>query len=461
MTGSLVSGLDQLLADRCETASVPGASVAVWAAGDLQTAVYGRANEDSGEPVTAATPFRIGSISKLFTAALVVRLADVGKLRLDQAIADLIPELRLGADHMDRITVSQLLTHSSGLFGDYFADFGVGDDCRERYVSTLRDVSTVHRPGETFGYCNTGFVLAGYLVERVVGLPWEQVVERDLLRPLGMADTANVLEEDRAAWRNTGRSDNPWVARLAEGHRIGRDGHVVAVEGPVAPTWTRVAAPAGSTLAGTPRDLIRFGCALTGLTDTEVVSPSGVAAMLSGQLPLPNGRGRIGLGWHLEDWDGVRVAHHGGGHAGQGSWLLVVPHKRVAVAVSANAQWANRTVQALVSDVVHSLTGTKWPSGPTFDRAAPPAGVPADLYAGSYFPFARVTAQGVLRWHGRESQLAPINGAHFRSGSGPVTFSSPDRQGRARFLHIDESVLVRIPDQPMPTGQPLPSAPWS
>ena len=119
---------------------VPGASLAVLADGDVSTAASGILNAGTGVTATPDSVFQIGSITKIFTTMLVMRLADEHQLDLDQKVAELLPELRLAdadADALGRITVRHLLTHTSGIPGDHFVDTGRGDDAVAKYVPPL------------------------------------------------------------------------------------------------------------------------------------------------------------------------------------------------------------------------------------------------------------------------------------------------------------------------------------
>src|SRR5262249_38928713 len=142
---------------------------------------------ETEQPVRPDTLFQIGSISKVYTATLIMQLVDVGKLALDEPIITYLPDLKL-ADTAARqtITLRHLLSHTSGLFGDYFDDFGHGDDALTRAVATFDTLRQQFAPGALWTYCNSGFGLAGAIIERVIGQPFETAMRERIFKPLGL-----------------------------------------------------------------------------------------------------------------------------------------------------------------------------------------------------------------------------------------------------------------------------------
>jgi len=169
---------------------IPGATVSVVKDDRLFFAKgYGSADRQAGKPVSAQTTlFRIGSVSKLFTATAVLQLAEQGKLDLHADVNTYLKTFHLPATYPEPITLAHLLTHTAG-----FEDRETG-----LYPLTTSDLeplgqwlaahlpARVRPPGELTAYSNYGFALAGYIVEQVSGMPFEQYVEQYLFQPLGM-----------------------------------------------------------------------------------------------------------------------------------------------------------------------------------------------------------------------------------------------------------------------------------
>ena len=193
---------------------------------------------------TADSVFQIGSITKLWTSTLVMQLVDEGKVDLDATVRTYLPEFRIGdEDAAARITVRQLLNHTSGFEGDIFTDTGVGDDCIEKYLGVLHDVPQLFPPGEMFSYNNAGFCVLGRLVEVLRESTYDECLKERIFAPLGLTHAAT----------------GPYDAIL---HRAAV-GHIELEPGAgyqPAPVWAmaRSNSPAGSMLAMRPRDLLAF-----------------------------------------------------------------------------------------------------------------------------------------------------------------------------------------------------------
>src|SRR6266851_1627710 len=131
------------LRDLASGARVPGATLAIWSDGQEVLAAYGVLNFATQVPVTTDSLFQVGSITKIWTATMIMQLIDEGLLSLDTTVSEALPGTRLGAgDVGDQVTVRHLLTHTSGIDGDIFTDTGRGDDCVERYVGLLAEAAS-------------------------------------------------------------------------------------------------------------------------------------------------------------------------------------------------------------------------------------------------------------------------------------------------------------------------------
>lgn len=129
--------------------------------GEVVEFACGVLNVNTGVEATPDSLFQIGSITKAFTATLVMQLVDENRVDLDAPASQYIPGLRFGHD----TTVRRLLTHTSGVDGDFVDDFGRNDDAIEKYVDACADLEQIVAPGHLYSYCNAGFVVLGRLVE--------------------------------------------------------------------------------------------------------------------------------------------------------------------------------------------------------------------------------------------------------------------------------------------------------
>jgi len=342
---------------------VPGASLAIWDQGVAVEAVTGIANLNTGVTVTPDTLFQIGSITKLYTTTLIMQLVDEGRVDLESPVLRYIPDFQLADPAAaEAVTVRHLLTHSSGIEGDDFEDFGHNDDAMARFVQSLRHIGQIHPPGERFSYCNTGFVVAGHLIERVTGKPYHEVWRERLTAPLGLSATI-VLFQDMLAYR------------YAVGHTSVGGGPPEVVPHIM---MSRTHAPAGSITSAAARDVLRFfamhldhGRAPDG---TRLLSARSVDAMQTAQYPRPgspSGHAQVGLGWMLDEWSGQPVIGHDGGTMGQLSFLEILPERGLAVCLLTNANTGGLLWRDLAAFVFSELAGIVPPAVPHPSDEAP------------------------------------------------------------------------------------------
>ncbi|KAA2261445.1 beta-lactamase family protein [Solihabitans fulvus] len=429
---------------------VPAASVAVLANDEVIDFSAGVLNKDTGVESTVDSLFQIGSITKVWTTTLAMQLVDEGALDLDAPVRTYLPEFALADEAAaGRITVRQLMCHTSGFEGDIFTDTGRGDDCVAKVVDTFGEVAQLFAPGEMFSYSNAAYCLLGRLVEVVRGKSYDECLRDHLFTPLGLTHAATSAYE-------------AILYRAATGHLQPSPDE----EPRPAPIWalTRSNAPAGAMLAMRPRDLLAFvgmhlrdGLAADG---TRVLSEDSALAMRQRQVELPN-LGYMGnawgLGWTIYDWPGGPVVGHDGGTFGQSSFLRVVPGQNVAVALLTNGGSSARVYQTIFAHVLRELAGVEMPATPVIDPDARPADAPR--YVGEYSSsvadivvsqdddgrlWLDRTPKGVLLAAGapadRTELLAldgdtliaakPVQGLHLHHA-----FVGDDGHGRALFLH--------------------------
>ncbi len=196
-TKRLEAHIDTIAENALRLGPVAGLSIAVLRGdGPVIAKGYGYADIDARIPATAATVYDIASVSKLFTALAILKLVDEGKLDLDDNLQTLLPEFP-DPDQGHRITLRQLLNHTSGL-SDYLA----ADYVRFFHAHTppgplqpsfvldyLKGRALDSNPGSEWQYSNSGFYLAGMILERVAGRPWVDFVHDEIAHPLGMDAT--------------------------------------------------------------------------------------------------------------------------------------------------------------------------------------------------------------------------------------------------------------------------------
>jgi CubicO group peptidase (beta-lactamase class C family) len=309
---------------------LPGAALGILAGDREEHATFGVASLSSLRPVTPATLFQIGSLAKTYTATAIWRLIDEGALALDAPVRTYLPDLRLSDETTAAtVTVANLLAHTAGWYGDEGFDTGSDADALARYVAErLPMLPQLFPCGAFFSYNNAAFQLLGRLMEVATGTPYNDAMQRLLLRPLGLEDS---LLEREAVLRRA----------YADGHIAlpinGRD--VVAVQTPL---WVpRSADPAGGIWA-TTRDVLRYARLHLGAhaapERASIVQPASLRRMQEPAVLVPGLPLWIGLDWFVQEVDGVRVIMHNGDTNGQHSVFLAVPERGFAVTLLLNGQ---------------------------------------------------------------------------------------------------------------------------
>ena len=330
---------------------IPGAAVGIAAGDEVYTAGFGVTNLNHPLPVQPTTLFQVGSITKTFTCAVIMRLIETGKLQLSTRVRDLAPEWRVSDDQASAgATVWHLLTHTGGWLGDFFIDTGAGENALGKYVARMAELPQVAPIGAAYSYNNAAFVLLGHLVELAMDKPFEQVAADTLLKPLGLADCHF-------------NGETLMTQRFAVGHRVSGDAAEVVTP------WglPRCGVPMGSIVANAP-DLLTYARLLLDLGKAkdgrQVLAPDSVRAMQAPQAPIWRDREAIGLAWHIERLAGETFYHHGGATHGQGAWLEFCPGKSFAIAVLANADTTGQLARAIRKQALRDFLGIELPPEP-------------------------------------------------------------------------------------------------
>ncbi|MGI9069954.1 MAG: serine hydrolase domain-containing protein [Bryobacteraceae bacterium] len=194
--------LDDFIAEYMRAMNSPGLTLALAnTEGKVRTTAFGFSDLEMKVPVSPDLLFEIGSISKSFVALTLLQLREEGKLDLERPILEYLPWLPIEANY-GAITVHHLLTHSSGL-PDALILFLANPQAR--HVQAFK-------PGEHFHYCNAGFTILGYLIEKLDGRPWSEAVRRRIFEPLGMTSSAPIIANENR--KRTAKSYVPFYDDL-------------------------------------------------------------------------------------------------------------------------------------------------------------------------------------------------------------------------------------------------------
>lgn len=453
--------LEPLVHQQIARWKVPGVAVGILHQGEHEYLGYGITNIVTGESVVPDTLFQIGSVSKVFTATLVLSLVDEGLLDLDVPVLRYVPELGL-TDPLAReqLTLRHLLIHRGGFYGDRFDDQGDGDDALERAVRAFHDLPQHAQPGELWAYSNAGFDLAGRAIENVLEMPFEQAMKERIFVPLGM---------ERATYFAT----EAVIHSVAVGHLDDEAGGLrIAVPYQI----PRRANPAGGIIA-TVSEMIRFAEMHIGdgaYGDARILKPE-TARMMRELHSEADFTRRWGLGWSLREINGVRAVEHTGATNGFMSRLCVIPERNFALAIVTNGETGGSVHSAIYTHILQQVVGFRRnPPTPIALTRAQMARFEGHFFTGLADILIELDDRGLVmhRMHidpfTREiterppAHLSPISETIFAIEEGPLSggfgelILNPD--GSVRYLRAGGRLGIPVPD---PFGQVEDPAPGS
>jgi D-alanyl-D-alanine carboxypeptidase len=271
---------------------------------------WGRADRETGAPVTLDTRFRIGSMNKMFTSVATLQLVEAGKLSLDDPIGKYLTDYP-NKDVASKVTVRHLLTHTGGtgdIFGPEFDKNRLSLRTHSDYVKLYGSRGLTHEPGKQQEYSNYGFVLLGALIEKATGMSYYDYVDSKIFKPAGMTSTGSLTENEKVPNRSTGymKRNGAWVPNTDT------------------LPWRGTAAGGGYSTVG---DLLRFAEALEA---GKLISKKMLA-----EATTPHQEG-YGYGFGARGEGPLRTYGHGGGAPGMNGELRVYPQLGIVVVALSN-----------------------------------------------------------------------------------------------------------------------------
>jgi CubicO group peptidase (beta-lactamase class C family) len=377
--------------------------------------------EEGGAAVNADTLFRMGSTTKMFTAAALVTLASEGKIRLDAPVGNYVKNL---PPKIAALTAHQLLSQSSGL-----RDFAPGvtsddDAALAKNIRAWNDDLFFTEPSRIYSYSSPNYWLAGFIVEELSGKPYSDSMRELVFKPLGMT-------------RTTLRPLEAMTYPLALGHNVAEGGAVV-----IRPIANNVAKYPGGSIYSSASELARFAVAM--LNGGRLEGRQALAPLVVGELPKPQfylpGEERAFYGYGLLGFEsnGVRTVSHGGVSSGYGSTIFFAPDYKFAVIVLANrnGETLPRTRQRAMELAL--------PLKPDpAEQPKPPAPDADEMrrYTGSYAHAPQTwevfTKDGklFLKEDGKDFELTKLGRERFGYEQGEVLFV-PDERGRIEHIFM-------------------------
>jgi CubicO group peptidase (beta-lactamase class C family) len=376
----------------------------------------GLADRTSRRPNRVDTKFNIGSMGKMFTAVAVLQLTQAGRLSLDDTLRKLLPDYP-NPDVAGRITVRQLLTHTSGLGdlfdGEYLTSPREWTRTLAAHLPLFAGKPLQFAPGTKWGYSNAGYLVLGLVVERVSGQTFDEYLRAHVFRAAGMINTSNVAGDDT-------------VRNMALGYTT-RAGFGPPNPGRPLSTNSAILPARGSSAGGgysTVGDLFRFAEALRGY---RLLDSAYTAALLTGTVVEDSDAPEVKYTLGMEEMtvNGVRVVGHAGNFPGVSSILDLYPDQAYTVVVLSNVDNGVPPVNFRLRWVLRGQVDR-------LPRILPVAPAALQRFAGTYAP-------------------APDSGAGPESAPAPPIRVTADARGlllemgprtRRRFLPLGENLFT-------------------
>lgn len=305
-----VARMEQIVQEAVMKKTFMGAVLVARGSDVLLSKGYGFANLEWDIPNSPSAKFRLGSITKQFTAASILLLEERGMLKVDERVKTYLPDVP-GA--WDRITVRNLLTHTSGIpnftaLGTY-REMQVSPASPDKIIGLVKDRPVDFEAGEKMLYSNTGYIVLGAIIEKITGASYADFVVKNLFTPVGMADSGY-------------DSNTTIIPRRAAGYMAGPNG-------PVNAGYIHMSVPhAAGALYSTTLDLLKWEQALFG---GKLLQPSTLQKMTT---PFKNDYA-FGLAVRTTK-EGRKVIEHDGGIDGFNTHMAYYPESKVTVIVLGN-----------------------------------------------------------------------------------------------------------------------------
>lgn len=335
--------VDQIAKDALQDTGVPSASLAVVKDSRVvYVQAYGDARAEPRVPAHPEIRYSIGSISKQFTATAILMLAEEGKLTLDDPVSRFLPTLT----RANEVTIRELLSHTSGYEDywpqDYVPPFMLEEVTEDQILDQWARKPLDFDPGTQWQYSNTGFVIAGLIVEKVSGMPLMKFLHERVFEPLNMGSVADVdkgplHDPDATGYQKYGLGPERLAPKEAKGWLYG-----------------------AAELAMSARDLAKWDIAMI---DQRLLKPSSYKEMQT-EVLLKNGKGtRYGLGIAVTNESDHRALEHGGEVSGFAAQNFVFPDDHMAVVVLTNEMPAEAA-----PEMAHKIAGLLFSGGQALDE---------------------------------------------------------------------------------------------
>jgi len=403
----------------------PGAAVIVRKNGEtILRKGYGMADLELGVPVAPDMVFRLGSITKQFTAVSILRLAEQGKLGLQDEITKFLPDYPTQGR---KITIEHLLTHTSGIqsYTDLaeWLPLGRKDFTLEELIDLFKDKPMQFEPAEQWSYNNSGYILLGAVIEKVSGKTYEAFVDETIFRPLGMKSSYYGSAERI-------------IPRRVPGYQEGKGGFVNA------PYLSMTQPYAAGSLLSTVDDLAAWSDAVFSgkLVKKEWLDKAFTPYKLS-----DGESSGYGYGWFIADFGGHRSIEHGGGINGFTTYEMTFPEDRIFLAILTNSAIAGRAPEPRAVKIAWLILGLPEPERKAVSLPANDLDRLAGVYQSRRGTTATVSRENgktfFQRQGGAKNELLAASPTEFFTGDNPARILAvKDAAGQVAGLRVESRI---------------------
>ena len=399
----LAEKIDAVMADVYK-AGQPGAAIIVRKNGEtLFRKGYGLADLELKVPVEPDMVFRLGSITKQFTAVAVLMLAQEGRLGLQDEITKFLPDYPVQGR---TITVEHLLTHTSGI--QSYTDMAEWlplwrkDMTLTELIDLFKSKPMQFEPGESWAYNNSGYILLGAVIEKVSGMTYESFLAERVFKPLGMKDS------------HYGSAERI-IPRRVPGYQLGKAGFVNA------PYLSMTQPYAAGSLLSSVDDLAVWSDAVFA---EKLVKKEWLDKAFT-PYKLKNGESSgYGYGWFVGGLDGHRSVEHGGGINGFTSYAMTFPEDGLFLAILTNSAIEGRAPEPRAVKIARLALGLAEPERKAVALPAADLDKLTGVYQGARGAAATITREGgklhIQRRGGAKTELLAASPAEFFTGDNPA-----------------------------------------
>ncbi|WP_052496481.1 serine hydrolase domain-containing protein [Pedobacter lusitanus] len=338
--------IENYLQTLIDTGNVPGIAIAITSGQDIvYSKGFGVTNVQTKEKLEPWHNFHIASISKTFTAAAVMQLAEKGKLDINKPLTTYLPYFRLNDGRYQTITIKQMLNHTSGMpdVQNYEWEKAIEDEgAAERYTRSLADQKMISDPGAEFHYSNIAYDVMGDLIAKVSGMPFEKYVKENILNPLEMNQSSFYFPEVKNNPRTSPHTNKPPVVSSVY-------------------PYNRMHSPS-STLNTNIQELSHWAIANLNqgqYKNKQIISPATYTMMITPTFSVdPTIKASVGLSWFMYPYKGMMNYTHDGGDVGYRSVLTLIPEKKLGIILLSNTDQIDiQFVHDKIRDILLSMNG--------------------------------------------------------------------------------------------------------